>query len=98
MAFEHTEHIYGLWKFSSNVEILALTKTNGSHKWLYIWNYRQFFSSVNFVCILGIHIPCLDASQTLIGSKGAKIFIQSWYTFSGPIQDLKCAGTGLTGV
>ena len=55
--------------FLSNVKILAITK-----KWLYLWNYRKFFSSENFVGVLGIHIPCLDASQTLIWPEHAEEF------------------------
>ena len=47
-----------------------------AHKWLYLWNYREFFSAENFVGILGIHLPCLDAFQTPIGPEGAENFTQ----------------------
>ena len=66
---------YVLWKFPLLVEILAITKKMVITKWLYLWNDRKFFSSENFVGILGIRIPCLDASQTLVWPERAENFI-----------------------
>ena len=58
-------------------------KKSLSQKWLYLWNYCKFFSSENFVGILGIRIPCLDASQTLIWPEGAENFIPKKGTQNG---------------
>ena len=73
--------------FLANVKILAITKKWLSQKWLYLCNYRKFFSSENFVGILGIRIPCLDASQPLIWLEGAKNFIQKLVYLVDPERD-----------
>ena len=83
---------------SSNVEILAITKKWLEQKWLYLWNYREFCSAENFVGILGIHLPCLDASQTLIGPEGAAMFIPNMVYFLWTRNGSTGPGTGPTGI
>ena len=76
MSFEHVERILCALEVSSPTSKYRPSLLKWlSQKWLYLWNYRKFFSSENFVGILGIHIPCLDASQTLVWPERAENFI-----------------------
>ena len=77
-AFEHVERVLCALEVSP-----PTSKYWPSQKWVYLQNYRKFFSSENFVGILGIHIPCLDASQTLIWPEGAENFIPKMVYFEG---------------
>ena len=75
-AFEHVERILCALEVSlPTLKYWPSPKKWISQKWLYLWNHRKFFSSENFVGILGIHIPCLDASQTLVWLERAENFI-----------------------
>ena len=75
-AFEQVEHILCALEVSPPTsKYWPSPKKWLSQKWLYLWNYRKFFGSENFVGVLGIHIPCLDASQTLIWLEHDEEFI-----------------------